>query len=188
MTQQEIFKLANDMGKDKITSLNGVHTKEELAAFEAIATCYNKTQELMNTLSMSKQQKEVFFQRASENLFNESQLTEIAYVVCNLYKSEFNIKENASEILDVMCDSSNSPLRMSQIFIAVVKNLTFSEINEILQKPDSEIVEETKKVFCRHYNKVYIKQENKDEDLEEELEDIKDVEENNFSEMSDDFR
>ena len=49
---------------------------------------------------------------------------------------------------------------MSQIYIAAVKNLTVAEIDDILTAPDEDIVEKTKQVFCKHYNKEYLGKQN----------------------------
>lgn len=166
MTQKEIFDKAKELNKESLGSISGVYTEEESKKLMEIALCYNKTMELIKTLSLTEQQKSIFFEKASGQIYDEKQLEQIAFAVCSLYKSEYQIKENAEEKLNLICDPSLTPIRMSQIWIGIVKDLTLDEINECLSVSDKEIVEKTKEVFCKHYNKTYTppkKEENEEE-------------------------
>lgn len=155
MTQKEIFTKAKDLNKDSLGSISGVYTEEESETLTKIALCYNKTMELVKELSLTEQQKSVFFEKASESIYTDRQLEQIAFAVCSLYKSEYQIKENAEEKLSILCNPEFSPIRMSQVWIGIVKDLTIDEINDCLSVTDEEIVEKTKQVFCKHYNKTY---------------------------------
>lgn len=155
ITQQKLFEKAKEENRESLNSLNGVFTEEEQKKLMEMATCYNRTIELIKTLSMTNQQEKIFFEKAKENLYTESRLQEIAFTVCSLYKSEYQIKENADEKLDLLCDPASSELRASQVWIGICKDLTLDEMKECLSVPDEEIVEKTKEVFCRHYNKEY---------------------------------
>lgn len=166
MTQKEIFDKAKELNKESLGSISGVYTEEESKQLMEIALCYNKTMELIKTLALTEQQKSIFFEKASSTIYSERQLEQIAFAVCSLYKSEYQIKENAEEKLNLMCNPSFSPIRMSQIWIGITKDLTLDEINECLSVSDEEIVEKTKQVFCKHYDKVYTAP--KKEEIEEE--------------------
>lgn len=159
-TQKEIFDLAIKLNKDRLLSLSDTVKEEDKEILMAIAECYNNSMELIEKLNMDTQQSKIFLDKASQYLYSDKQLMEIAFSICYMYKSEYNIKENANELLDILCDPEKSALRMSQIHIAIVKDLTIDEINEILKAPDEEIVEKTKKIFCNHYNKEYTERKN----------------------------
>ncbi len=155
ITQQKLFEKAKEENRESLTSLNGVFTEEEQQKLMQMANCYNKTVELIKTLSMTNQQEKIFFEKAKENIYTESRLQQMAFAVCSLYKSEYQIAENADEKFNLLCDPESSEIRASQVWIGICKNLTLDEINECLSAPDEEIVEKTKEVFCRHYNKEY---------------------------------
>lgn len=160
LTQKEIFEKALEQNREMLGSVSDGIKEEEKEYLIAVARCYNKTIELIKYLNMTEQQSKIFIDKSKENLYTEGQLSQIAYSICCMYKSEYNIKENAEEILNKICDPEKSELRMSQIYIAAVKNLTLEEIDDILTAPDEDIVEKTKQVFCKHYNKEYLGKQN----------------------------
>lgn len=165
-TQESVFKMAIEQNKEKLNSITGMHNEEELANLTKIAECYNNSMDIIKRLNLNDFQKEKFLDVASKNLYSDRQLTQIAYGVCNLYKSEFEIQENAEEKLDLLSNPEYSNVRMAQMYIGIVKNLTLDEMKECLEASEDDIVETTKKVYCRHYNKEYI---GKERDEEEEI-------------------
>ena len=155
ITQQKLFEKAKEENKKSLNSLNGVFSEEEQQKLMEMANCYNKTIELIKTLSMTNQQEKIFFDKAKENIYTESRLQQMAFAVCSLYKSEYQIAENANEKLNLLCDPESSEIRASQVWIGISKNLTLDEIQECLSVNDEKIVEKTKEIFCKHYNKEY---------------------------------
>lgn len=164
MTQEEVFNKAKELNKEMISNILVKDENEKKELFK-IAQCYNDTMLLIKQLTMTNQQSKLFFEVASKNLYSQEQLSQIAFSICYLYKSEYDIKENAQEKLQLLCDPKNSNLKMSQIHIGIVKNLTIDEIKECMSVSDEEIVNKTKEIFCRHYNKTYVP--NKIEEKEE---------------------
>lgn len=155
MTQEEIFKMAMSKDRTELTNIWQTIGEDEREYFKNVADCYNLTVKLIKTLRMTTQQKDIFLNKASKNLYTEQQLNDIGFCICALYKSEYDIKEDAEEKLNLLCDINNTNIRSSQIHVGIVKNLTLDEIKECLEASDEEIAEITKQVFCRHYNKIY---------------------------------
>ena len=151
MTQAEIF----DKGiKENIVEFENIldidkRTPEEIERLSKILECYNKSIYIMKVNDFDEEQKKAFLDIVKQEYYNYSKLLFVASCVKHLYK---NNDPDTKEKLDLLVSEKDDEKRMSQMYIAIVKDLTPDEMREIKLSRTEDIVEKTKEVFRKHYN------------------------------------
>ena len=151
MTQAEIFDKGIKEDIIEFGSISGIDRKtpEEIERLTNIADCYNNSMDLINLYNFNDSQKEAFLNIAKQEYFNKCKLLFIASCVQHLYK---NNDLYTKEKLDMLLSEKTDEKRMSQMYIAIVKDLTLEEMQEISTATTEEIVEKTKETYRKHYN------------------------------------